>query len=114
MGQTAVILLKPLAEPGVVSVQFAIPEQAPARAVSLDVNGQRVASQTYAGPGRYVLSSGPLTLEGESATVTIRVDRTFSVPGDPRQLGVILVQVSEVTVTSGTAGGDSRSTPTGR
>ncbi len=114
MGQTATILLKPLAEAGVVSVQFAIPESALARTVSLDVNGQRVASQTFAGPGRYVLSSGPLKLEGDAATVSITVDKTFSVPGDPRQLGVILVEVKEVTVTSGTAAGDSRSTPTGR
>jgi hypothetical protein len=102
MGQTAVVLLKPLAEDAVASVVFAIPEQAPARTVSVDVNGQRVASQTFAGPGRYVLSSGPLKVEGESATVTIGVDKTFSVPGDPRQLGVILVEVKEVTVTSNT------------
>jgi 4-amino-4-deoxy-L-arabinose transferase-like glycosyltransferase len=112
MGQTATILLKPLS--GIVSVQFFIPDQAPARQVSLDVNGQRVASQTFAGPGRYVLSSTPLKLDGESATVTISVDKTFSVQGDPRQLGIVLIQVTEVTVTSGTAAGDSRSTPTGR
>ncbi len=100
MGPTATVLLKPLAEPAALSVEFAIPEQAPARKVSVDVNGQRVASQTFAGPGRYVISSAPLKLDGDSVTVTITVDKTFSVQGDPRQLGVILVEVKEVTVTS--------------
>jgi len=114
MGQTATILLKPLSERAVVSLQFFIPDQAPARQVSIDVNGQRVASQTFAGPGRYVLAGTPMKLEGDSATVTITVDKTFSVQGDPRQLGIVLIQVSEVTVTSGTAAGDSRPTPTGR
>jgi 4-amino-4-deoxy-L-arabinose transferase-like glycosyltransferase len=93
MGQTATILLKPPAGPTVLSVHFFIPDQSPARQVSMEVNGQRVASQTFAGPGRYVLSSAPLKLDGDSATVTITVDKTFSVPGDPRQLGIVLLRV---------------------
>jgi dolichyl-phosphate-mannose-protein mannosyltransferase len=94
MGQMATILLKPPREPAGISVQFVIPEQSPARQVSLDVNGQRVASQIFAGPGRYGLTSAPLKLEGDSATVTINIDKTFSVPGDPRQLGIILLRVA--------------------
>jgi hypothetical protein len=93
MGQTATILLKSPAGPAVLSVHFFIPDQSPARQVSMEVNGQRVASQTFAGPGRYVLSSAPLKLDGDSATVTITVDKTFSVPGDPRQLGIVLLRV---------------------
>ncbi|HEY6393091.1 MAG TPA: glycosyltransferase family 39 protein [Bryobacteraceae bacterium] len=93
MGRTATILLKPVSGPAVVSVQFFIPDQAPARQVSVDVNGQRVASQTFGGPGRYAVSSAPLKIEGDSATVTIGVDKTFSVQGDPRQLGVVLLRV---------------------
>jgi hypothetical protein len=93
MGQTATILLKPPSEPAGISVQFVMPDQSTARQVSIDVNGQRVASQTFAGPGRYGLTSAPLKLDGDSATVTIHVDKTFSVPGDPRQLGIILIRV---------------------
>jgi Dolichyl-phosphate-mannose-protein mannosyltransferase len=93
MGQTATILLKPPLNPASISVEFFIPDQSPARRVSMDVNGQRVASQTFASPGRYVLSSAPLKLEGDSAGVAITVDKTFSVPGDPRQLGVVLMRV---------------------
>jgi len=33
------------------------------------------------GRGRYVLSSGPLKLEGDAATVSITVDKTFPFPG---------------------------------
>ncbi len=94
MSQTAAILLKPVGKPAVVSVQFFIPEQSPARQVSMDVNGQRVASETFAGPGRHVLSSAPLKLDGDSATVTLSVDKTFSVQGDARRLGVVLERVS--------------------
>src|SRR5882724_449454 len=94
MAQTATILLKPPKEAAGISAQFFIPEQSPARQVSIDVNGQRVASQTFAGPGRYGLTSALLKLDGDSATVTINIDKTFSVPGDPRQLGIILLRVS--------------------
>src|SRR5260370_25249455 len=51
MGQTATILLKPTAGPEVVSVEFAIPEQAPARGGSGGGDGQRGAGPTVWGPG---------------------------------------------------------------
>ena len=50
-------------------------------------------SQTFPAPGSYTLVSAPLTPAGPSATVTITVDKTFSVPGDHRRLGVILSEV---------------------
>ena len=90
MSQTAVILLKPPAQAAPLVVRFTIPDPAPARRVTLELNNQRVASQTYASPGAYTLSSPPLRPSGASATLTITVDRTFSVPGDHRQLGIIL------------------------
>jgi hypothetical protein len=93
MSQTAVILLKPPAQPSPLVVRFTIPEQSPARRVTVELNNQPVASQTYARPGSYMLSSAPLKLEGPSATVTITVDKSFSVPGDRRELGIILSQV---------------------
>jgi len=96
MSQTAVILLKPPAQPSPLVVRFTIPEQSPARRVTVELNNQPVASQTYAGPGNYTLSSAPLNPGGPSATVTITVDKSFSVPGDRRQLSIILSQVGFV------------------
>jgi hypothetical protein len=96
MSQTAVILLKPPAQPSPLVIRFTIPEQSQTRRITMELNNQRVASQTYPAPGSYALSTTPLKPEGASATVTITVDKTFSVPGDRRELSIILSQVGFV------------------
>ncbi len=93
MSERAVVLLKPPPAPAPLRVVFFIPEQAPARRVSLAVNGRTVAEQTYSAPGSYTLASPPVTVAGDTVTVTITVDRTFAVPGDHRQLGIIVSEV---------------------
>ncbi len=93
MGQTATILLKPPEQPKPVTVQFTIPDASPARQVTITLNDQTVAAQTYPAPGTYSLSSPPLGPDGDSATLTITVDKSFSVPGDSRQLAIILTRV---------------------
>jgi hypothetical protein len=93
MSQTATILLKPPGQPTPVSVRFTISPLSPARQVTVAVNDHTVASQTYAAPGTYVLSSAPLKPEGDTAKLTITVDKDFSVPGDDRRLGIILTEV---------------------
>ena len=93
MADSAVILLKPPAEPAPLVVRFFIPEPAPARRVTVELNGQVVASQTYPGQGSYALASPPWTPSGESAQVTIKVDKTFSTQSDKRKLGLILTEV---------------------
>ncbi len=86
----AVILMKSPAVAAALRVEFMIHPLAPARRITLLVDGVKVAEQTYPGPGTYVLES-PAVLPAKSATtVTIRVDKTFSVPGDHRELGVVL------------------------
>ncbi len=52
-----------------------------------------VASQTYAGPGAYTLKSALQATAGETATVTLTVDRALSVPGDRRELGVVVAAI---------------------
>lgn len=93
MSQTAVIMLKPPAQPSPLVIRFNIPDQAPARQVTVELNNQRVAYEKYPTPGSYTLSSPPLKPDGASATVTITVDKAFSVPGDHRQLGIVLSEV---------------------
>lgn len=93
MSQTATILLKPPDQSMPVSVRFTISPVSPARQVSVAVNDHTVASQTYAAPGTYVLSSAPLKPDGDTAKLTITVDKDFSVPGDDRRLGIILTEV---------------------
>ena len=93
MSQTATILLKPPGQPMPLSVHFTISPASPVRQVTVAVNDHAVASQSYAGPGTYVLSSAPMKPDGETAKVTITVDKDFSVPGDDRRLGIILTEV---------------------
>lgn len=93
MSQSAVILLKPPAQPTPLMVRFTIPDQSPARQVTVVLNNQRVASQTYSNPGAYTLSTPPVTPSGATASVVITVDKTFSPPGDHRDLGIILSEV---------------------
>jgi hypothetical protein len=93
MSGRAVVLLK---NPGTalpLDVVFSIPDLAPARRVTVRLDGQLVADQRYAAPGTYTLSTAPVTVSGSSATVVIAIDKTFRVPGDHRQLGIILSEV---------------------
>lgn len=93
MSQTATILLKPPDQPAPVTLRFFIPDSSPARQVSIALNGHTIVSQTYSAPGTYVLSSPPMKPDGDSAKLTITVDKSFSAPGDIRQLGIILSEI---------------------
>lgn len=91
MGKRAVILLKRPAAPTPVKVEFYLPDQAPAREVTLTLDGKEIARQTYSKTGGFTLESAPVIPGGGTATLAIEVDKTFSVPGDQRVLGMIIV-----------------------
>jgi len=93
MSQTATILLKPPDHPAPLTIHFTIPPASPARQVTIALDDRQVAAQTYAAPGAYVLSSTPLKPDGDTAKLTISLDKSFSVPADNRQLGIILTNV---------------------
>ncbi len=93
MSQTATILLKPPDQPAPITAVFTIPAASPARQVTIALNDHVIASQTYTAQGTYSLSSPPLKPEGETARITITADKSFSVPGDSRQLAIILTDV---------------------
>jgi len=93
MSKAASVVLKSPEIPKKLRVEFYIPPNAKARQVSLLLDGRKVASHTYAGPGPYTLeSAGPL----QGSSVEIRVDQTFTAPGDQRALGMVLVGVGFV------------------
>ncbi len=93
MSRSATVLLKPPGQPAPIVVSFTIPDASPARQVTVALNDHAIASQTYAAPGTYSLSSPPMKPDGDSARLTITVDKSFSVPGDSRELGIILTSV---------------------
>jgi hypothetical protein len=86
----ATVLLKNVHGP--LTAEFTIHPQSPARHVRLSVDGALVAEETFPGPGSYTLSV-PATTGGASITVTLAVDKTFSVLGDGRQLGIIITGI---------------------
>lgn len=90
--QRAVMLLRPPAQPSPLQATFAIHDNSPARTVTLLVDDQPVASQTYDKPGLYTLKSRPVAVSGKSVTISVATDRTFAVPGDHRELGLILTE----------------------
>jgi hypothetical protein len=77
---------------GPLTAEFTIHAQSPARHIRLLVDGQQVAEKTFAEPGSYALSA-PAPGGGSSITVTLAVDKTFSVPGDGRQLGILVTGI---------------------
>ena len=94
MSARADISLKSPGPLAIATVRLYIPDAAPARTVTVSMEGHEVAHQIYSGPGSYTLTTGSAKLAADSATLTIAVDKTFSAPGDQRQLGIILLQVA--------------------
>ena len=93
MARRGVVLLKSPPAPRPLQVEFTIPAVSPVRSIEMQLDGRTVAAQSYAGPGSYTLASPPLAPSGPSATVTLIADRSFSVPGDRRDLSVIVTGV---------------------
>ena len=93
MSGRGVVALKSPASAAPVRVAFRIPDNAPARKVTLLLDGREIASQTYAAPGEYELASPPVLPSGATATVEIAIDRTFTAPPDTRELGIVLTSV---------------------
>jgi hypothetical protein len=93
MHKTAEVALKSPAEAKPLRVEFYISPAAAARRMTLRLDGREVASQSYPGPGAYVLASAPVRPAGPTAAVQLEVDRTFSPPGDLRDLGVVVTAV---------------------
>jgi hypothetical protein len=75
--------------PGRLRADFTIHPQSLARNIRLLVDGKEVAEQTFVGPGAYSVSA---SIDGDSPSiaVTLAVDKTFSVPGDGRRLGILV------------------------
>ena len=89
MSGRGVILLKPPPAPQPLHIKIYIPDPAPARKVRVLLDGNELHTQDLPGPGVHTIITKPAT----GSAVTIVVDKTFSVPGDHRELGAILAEV---------------------
>jgi hypothetical protein len=93
MSQAAVVILKPPPVAKRLRTEFYIPPNAKVRRVTMLLDGREVASQSYIAPGPYQLETVSAV---RGSSVEIRVDQTFTAPGDQRVLGMILVGVGFV------------------
>jgi len=90
--QQATVLLKVPAGAATLSASVYIDPKAPARHLRLSAGGRTLAEQDIPGPGLYTISA-PAPLGSASLAVTLSVDKTFSVPTDKRNLGVIVTGI---------------------
>lgn len=67
-----------------------LPDNSPARLVSVESGGRLLANMTLEGPGEHVLRVPIERPPGDSARVVIRVDASFSPPGDERDLSIVV------------------------
>ncbi|HEX5229359.1 MAG TPA: glycosyltransferase family 39 protein [Bryobacteraceae bacterium] len=93
MSKTATILLKPPPQPTALTISFTIPDVSPVRQLTVALDNKIIATQTFPTPGVYSLTGAPLQPTGDTAQITITADKSFSVPGDSRELSVILSDV---------------------
>jgi len=93
MAGQAVILLKSPATPTPLRVTFYTPNP---RQVSLLLDSREIASQMFDTPGRYSIQAPAQRLEKPVMTLTITVDKTITVRGDNRELGIVLSEVGFV------------------
>lgn len=87
----AVVTLKRPPAATQLEAKIFIPPQTPARTVRLSMDGRILTEQTFPQPGRYTLTA--LAPPADVATVTLEVDKTFTVSGDQRQLGILLLNI---------------------
>jgi Dolichyl-phosphate-mannose-protein mannosyltransferase len=86
----AILVLKAPSAPIPLAATFTIPAAAPARQISILMDGRAIATHTYPSPGTYTLQSPSVQPAGPSVNIEIQVDRTFAAPPDTRQLGIVL------------------------
>lgn len=92
MSQEASLLLKVPKSVRALEVLLFIPPDAPARQMTLLVEGKIAAEDSYTKSGSYSLSI-PFKSDAAQVTVGLRVDKTHTVPPDGRALGAIVTGV---------------------
>jgi 4-amino-4-deoxy-L-arabinose transferase-like glycosyltransferase len=87
---TVILVSPPDAEP--LHIDLYVPDNAPAREMTVLLDGRKVYTQAIA-PGMLSLLTPPQKAAGATSVVSLQLDRTFSAPGDSRVLGVRLIRI---------------------
>jgi hypothetical protein len=94
MSSSGVVIVKSPAQAMLLSVSFYVPENAPARHIALLLDDREICATTVAatGPGGLTCPAA-VAPAGATAMIEIRADKTFRVPPDERDLGIVLLGV---------------------
>jgi hypothetical protein len=87
MSGRATILLKEPAEPKPLAVDLFLHDTAPGRTFTLSLDGNEILRRTLTTTGAHTLITPP----AKGQTLVITVDKTFSVAGDFRELGAVIL-----------------------
>jgi hypothetical protein len=91
MGSRAALVLKRPAGAVRLQAEIYIPPQSPARTFTLSINGVEVARESFATPGKHLISG--TAPPGDPATIWLTADKTFTAPPDTRSLSALLLEV---------------------
>lgn len=83
---SATIALKVPSEPRPLHIDLLVPGPSPVRSMRILDGDREIYSRTFEKPGPYMFDTPPT----QAGTITLRFDKNFSVPGDSRELAVIL------------------------
>lgn len=94
MSASGVVIVKSPEASATLTVDFYVPDNALARHIAVLLDDREICATTVSAPGPGKLSCpAPVALAGPTAMVEVRVDKTFRVPPDERDLGIILLGV---------------------
>ena len=90
MGKQGAALLLVPADASQFEVVFYISPAATARRVTVTIDGETIAEESFPGEGLYTMQAPYTHAAGETIEAVISVDQTFQSPGDDRELGVVV------------------------
>jgi hypothetical protein len=90
MGKQGAALLLVPPDASQFEVVFYISPAATARRVTVTIDGETIAEESFPGEGLYTMQAPYTHAAGETIQAVISVDQTFQSPGDDRELGVVV------------------------
>jgi hypothetical protein len=92
MSQQASVILKRPPGASLLTAIVYLPENAPARRLTISAEGRPIAVETLSAPGLHTITA-PVPGSPNDLTLTLTVDKTFSVPNDNRELGIVVAGI---------------------
>jgi hypothetical protein len=90
MGPNGTAILAVPESAGSFKLDLYVPDNAPARQISVEAGGRLLLERTLDGPGGHVIETPIERPPGDAARIVIRAQPSFFAPGDERELSVVV------------------------